>query len=119
MQMQAIFMSEKLWDIVGTGTKFRPATLVVNDNISQDQVDTWNNEITEFNKKARKALKFIIPAIDNLLFYLWDGFPEDPRLLWQDLETYFQNQTHSHCVSICTQLDSLTLKEGRDNPEMS
>jgi hypothetical protein len=116
MHMQALLLADDLWDIVGTGSEIRPLPIVRGAD-NAEEVASRNTEIKTFDDKVKKATKILVTGISGELFYLWDGFPSNPRQLWVDLSNHFHTQTHSHRVSIRTQLDALTLKD-RDDPEI-
>ena len=71
--------------------------------------------IVLFEENVKRATKILVTAISGEMFYLWDGFPENPRQLWIDLVKHFQTQTHSHRASIRAQLDASKLKDN-ENP---
>ena len=115
MHMQAILIADDLWELVGLGTEKKPKPILP-DGTNAADVKARDKLIGLFDDKVKRAVKVLVTGISGELFYLWDGFPSDPRKLWVDLESHFQTQTHSHRVSIRARLDSLVLKD-RENPE--
>lgn len=101
MHMQAILLAEDLWDLIGIGSEVRPTPIIpASDGSNAADVKTRNKLIASFDEKVKRATKILVTGISGDMFYLWDGFPEDPRKLWVDLVTHFQTQTHSHRVSV-------------------
>ncbi len=118
VHQQVNLFAEDLWEIVGTGQEIRPVKIdLAGDNSNHQAVQARNMEIAAFDGKITRAIKILVTNISSEMFYLWKGtFPANPRTLWVDLTNHFQQQTHSHRVSVRSQLDSLTLRD-RADPE--
>ncbi len=119
VHLQAILNVEDLWEIVGTGTETRPTEIVLaQGGGNQNKVDARNSEIAAFDTKVKRAVRSLVTNIHGELFYLWGGeYPTDPRQIWRVLTEHFQAQSHSHRVSVRSQLDSLSLKD-KEDPEI-